>query len=125
MRTQRIISAMGVALVLGACQAFDFDVLSPAQSAALIKSVQVGMSRSEVEAQFGPPHGTEVHGSTEFLFYKTVWHVAAEAKQRNPIAVRDGKVVGLGEAYLRSFTNSAASWGGWIGAVSSESPVSN
>jgi outer membrane protein assembly factor BamE (lipoprotein component of BamABCDE complex) len=104
-----------VALVASGCQSL--DVLAPQRSAALLNNIQVGMSQVEVIEQLGKPQREEIHGTIEFLFYQTVWQIAEEAKQRNPIAVRDGKVVGLGNAYLDSITKPEASWGGWLGQV--------
>jgi|SRR5215470_11037817 len=72
-----------------------------AQTNALVSSkIKVGMSRSDVISYLGSPQKSETVGSTEFLFYTPVWYVLPQViSSQNPIAVRDGKVVGMGKSY--------------------------
>jgi hypothetical protein len=122
-RSLEIIALLAVAIAASACESF--DVLGPQRAATLFHKIQIGMSQTEVIDQLGKPHKAEVRGTTEFLFYQTAWQIAEEAKQRSPIAVRDGKVVGLGDAYLKLFSNPADPWTGWVTQVSSEPPMSS
>ena len=67
-------------------------------------TIQVGMTRAEVEQRVGFPQKIERVGSTDFLFYDPGmyapfgWNVAAHT----PIAIANGKVVGIGKAYYDS-----------------------
>ena len=122
-RTLQILALLAVPFLAAGCAGL--DVLGPEQSAALVNKVQVGMSEAEVLGQLGRPQKQEVHGTTTFLFYETIWQVAEQAKQRSPIAIKDGMVVGLGNAYLQSFTSSAVSGGSWTAEVNSERRISN
>jgi hypothetical protein len=107
------------ALLVAACLAAgceSLDVLSPQRSAALLNKIQLGMSKAEVIGQLGLPQKQEAQGTTELLFYRTVWQVAEEARLRSPIAIKDGIVVGFGEAH-------AANPGGSARAASDAWPV--
>ena len=114
----QMVALIVVALAAAACESVGLDVLSPQQGAILVNKIQIGMNREEVTDQLGKPQKQETHEATEFLFYTTNWIMADAALQRSPIAIRDGKVVGLGKAYLETFTNRGATWGGWLGQVS-------
>jgi hypothetical protein len=98
MRAWAIPALLAIAYLAGGCE--NFNVLSPERSGALLKRIHVGMSEAEVIDQLGKPQRQEVHGATKFFFYRTTWQLAEEAKWRNPIAFRDGKVVGFGKAFL-------------------------
>ena len=88
--------------LLAACDSA--KVLSMEQTTTLLKGpIQIGTSREEVISQLGEPYKQERHGTTEFLFYQTIWQAADKAAARNPIAVLDGKVVGLGKAQYEKF----------------------
>ncbi len=66
--------------------------------ALLNDPIRIGASRDEIVRSFGEPYKRERYGTTEFLFYQTVWQVADQAAKQNPIAVLDGTVIGLGRA---------------------------
>jgi hypothetical protein len=97
---------LAVANLAGGCESF--DVLSPQRSAVLLKKIQLGMSEAEVIDELGAPQKREVHGATDLLYYRTTWQLAEDAKWRNPIAIRDGKVVGFGRAFVENPDRSAA-----------------
>jgi hypothetical protein len=118
-RSLRILVLLAVAIGATACESF--DVLGPQRSAALLYKIRVGMSQAEVIDQLGKPQKEEAQGATQFLFYQTAWQIADQAKQRIPIAIRDGKVVGLGNVYLKNHSNPANPWTSWVIQVSSES----
>jgi hypothetical protein len=62
--------------------------------------VQVGMTRAEVEGRLGFPQKIEKIGTTAFYFYAPGWHIPPlMAASHSPIAIADGKVVGMGKAY--------------------------
>jgi len=88
---------LAVTFLTAGCESF--HVLSPERSAVLLKKIEVGMTEAEVIDELGAPQRREVHGATELLFYRTAWQLAEEAKWHNPIAVRDGKVVGFGKPF--------------------------
>jgi hypothetical protein len=52
--------------------------------------------------QLGAPVRQEMQGTTEFLFYHLAWQFAAYADERNPIAIKDGKMIGFGKVYYDS-----------------------
>jgi hypothetical protein len=85
-----------LALVAVGCAS---DPYLPAPQAQSLLQVEAGMSRDEVVAQLGEPHRQETVGAAEFLFYRTDWRTATEAQRFSPVAVVDGKVVGLGKVY--------------------------
>jgi hypothetical protein len=74
--------------------------LPPSQAQALLR-IMGGMSREEVVSQLGAPHRQETVGKTEFLFYRTDWRTATESEKFSPVAIVDGKVVGLGRVYYQ------------------------
>jgi hypothetical protein len=117
-RSLQILALLAVAIGASACESF--DVLGPQRSAALLHKIQIGMNQTEVIDQLGKPHREEVQGTTQLLFYQTAWQIAEEAKQRSPIAIRDGKVVGLGTAYLKNLSNPADPWTAWMVQVSEQ-----
>jgi len=78
------------------------------------------MSEAEVAEHLGEPQKQEIRGDTKFLYYATPWQIAEKAKERSPVAIRDGKVVGLGMAYLEAFVPpKARSWDAWLVEVRS------
>ena len=73
------------------------------------------MSEAEVIEYLGEPQKREIRGDTKFLYYATPWQIAEKAKERTPIAIRDGKIVGLGSAYLEKFTSTKGpAWDAWL-----------
>ena len=89
--------------------------------ARLIRTIQIGMSEEEVVAHLGKPQKQEARGDMKFLFYATPWQVAEKAKQRSPIAIKDGKIVGLGVSYLAKFEPASRfPWDAWVVQVSAE-----
>jgi hypothetical protein len=97
---------LAVANLAGGCESF--DVLSPQRSATLLKKIELGMSEAEVIDALGAPQKREAHGATELLYYRTTWQLAEAAKWRNPIAIREGVVVGFGRAFVENPNRSAA-----------------
>jgi len=95
---RRLLALLLIASITVGCESF--DVLSPQRTGALIRTIQIGMTEAEVINHLGKPQKEEIRGDTKFLFYATPWQAAEKAKERNPIAIRDGRVVGLGIAYL-------------------------
>ena len=70
------------------------------ESAKLVSGkVKVGMLRSEVVYILGKPQSTETVGPVEFLIYTPIWYALHLASSQSPIAIREGKVVGIGKAY--------------------------
>jgi hypothetical protein len=82
-----------------------------AQTTALANGkIKIGMSRGEVIVYLGSPQKSETVGSTEFLFYTPVWYVLPLfVSSQNPIAIRDGKVVGMGKSHYDSITQTTGS----------------
>jgi hypothetical protein len=70
------------------------------QSSALANGkIRLGMSRGDVIGHLGPPQKIETVGSTEFFFYTPVWYILPLfVSSQNPVAIRDGKVVGMGQS---------------------------
>jgi hypothetical protein len=66
------------------------------------------MSREDIIKQLGQPFREERHGTTEFLFYQTVWQVAEKAATRSPIALVNDRVVGLGKAHYDNLVKQQA-----------------
>src|SRR5215510_15253602 len=82
-----------------------------AQSNALVNGkIKIGMSRGDVVGYLGPPQKSETVGSTEFLFYAPIWYVLPLfVSSQNPIAIRDGKVVGMGKSDYDSIRQTTGS----------------
>ena len=117
MRTLLVL--MSIAFLTTGCESF--DVLSPQQSGALLRTVQIGMSEAEVTEQLGKPQKQETRGDTTFLYYATSWQIAEQAKERSPIAIRDGKVVVFGNTYLAKFVPTRGNpWDAWLVVVRPE-----
>jgi hypothetical protein len=114
---RRLPALLLIVSVTAGCEGF--DVLSPQRTGALIRTIQIGMTEAEVINYLGKPHNVEIRGDTKFLYYATPWQAAEKAKERNPIAIRDGKVVGLGIAYLGT-PGSQKSWDAWLVQVRPE-----
>jgi len=92
-------SAVALLVIVSACQSSD-RILPPNLASTLVNgSLQVGMTRSAVVAQLGEPHRVETNGNMEFLFYRSPLTMAWATWTSNPIAVLDGKVVGLGSSF--------------------------
>jgi hypothetical protein len=68
-------------------------------------TIKVGMKRKEVVQWLGPPQRTETYGDTEFLFYNAPWYMAGAALTTNPIAIKYGRVCGLGKTYYATFSS--------------------
>jgi len=74
--------------------------MSMMQSTTLVSGkVKIGMTRGDAVYLLGKPQSTETVGLTEFLHYTPVLYALPLASQQSPIAIRDGKVVGVGKAY--------------------------
>jgi hypothetical protein len=114
---RRLPALLLMASITAGCESF--DVLSPQRTGALMRTIQIGMSEAEVIDHLGTPQRQEMRGDTKFLFYATPWQVAEKAKQRSPIAIRDGRVVGFGIAYLGRPT-SPRPWDAWLVQVRRE-----
>ena len=70
------------------------------ESAKLVGGkVKVGMLRGDVVFVLGKPQSTETVGPIEFLFYTPIWYALHLASAQSPIAIREGKVSGIGKAY--------------------------
>jgi len=82
-----------------------------AQSNALLNGkIKIGMSRGDVVGYLGPPQKSETVGSTEFLFYTPVWYILPWfVGSQNPIAIQNGKVVGMGKSSYDSLTQTTGS----------------
>jgi hypothetical protein len=101
---QLSVFCLGVAQPLTSCSSVPY--LPPAQARLLADGqIKVGVSRADVINQLGAPERQEMRGATEFLFYRLAWQFAAYADERNPIAIKDGKVIGLGKAYYDSISS--------------------
>ena len=57
------------------------------------------MSRAAVVDRRGTPYRVETAGNIEFLFYDTSWQMSWGTTGTNPIAIADGKVVGMGSSF--------------------------
>src|SRR5215813_5859093 len=94
-----VASAVALLVIVSACQSSD-RILPPNLASTLVNgSLQVGMTRSAVVAQLGEPHRVKTNGNMEFLFYRSPLTMAWATWTSNPIAVLDGKVVGLGSSF--------------------------
>jgi hypothetical protein len=111
-RVRHLGALLAIALLAGGCESF--DVLSPQRTGVLLRTIQLGMTEEEVTAHLGKPQKQELRGETKFLFYATPWQVAEKAKTRNPIAIRDGNVVGMGSSYLAKFFPPDFRWDAWV-----------
>jgi hypothetical protein len=112
MHSQRIIAFVLVTIcgcVDMGCQTPSGDsaqriLTNPHAASSLINgTIKIGMEKAKVIETLGTPHKTETYGDTEFLFYNTPWYMAPSAITSNPIAIKDGKVSGLGQSYYASF----------------------
>jgi hypothetical protein len=95
-----------LAHIVAGCQGY--EIVSPQQASILVNGVQVGMSEGDIVRQLGEPQNHEDHGATKFFFYRTDWINAPAAAERSPIAIAEGKVVGLGKTYYDNFVKSLA-----------------
>ena len=97
-------------LVAGTLQACAGQMYSAQTNALVNGKIKVGMARADVVGYLGPPQKTEIVGSTEFFFYTPVWYVMPLfVSSQNPIAIRDGKVVGMGKSYYDTITHATGS----------------
>jgi hypothetical protein len=116
-KMRRLLALLLVVTITAGCEGF--DVLSPQRTGALIRTIEIGMTEAEVVNHLGKPQKEETRGDTKFLFYATPWQVAEKAKERSPIAIRDGKVVGVGIAYLGKLAPPRP-WDAWLVQVRPE-----
>jgi hypothetical protein len=82
--------------------------LSERQNALVNGQVKVGMEKTKVIAYLGLPQKTETYGATEFLFYDPPVLATLAAIPYNPVAIRDGKVSGVGMVYYKTFQQTGA-----------------
>ena len=99
MSTQRVALVVALLAMLSACQSSEKVLPVSAASALVNGSIQIGMSRADVVAQLGDPHRIETNGKMEFLFYSAPRTMSWGTIGSNPIAVVDGKVVGMGSSF--------------------------
>jgi len=100
-------SAIGFAMLamLTACQSTE-KVLPMNQASSLVNgAIRVGMSRAAVVDRLGTPHRVETTDNIEFLFYNAPWQMSWGAIGTNPIAIADGKVVGMGSSFYSQHRN--------------------
>jgi hypothetical protein len=92
--------AFAVLAMLTACQSSSEKVLPMNQASSLVNgTIRIGMSRAAVVFELGTPHRIETAGNIEFLFYNAPWTMSWGAISTNPIAITDGKVVGMGSSF--------------------------
>lgn len=93
----RAVVAVAFACTLAGCG----QQMNQRQSSTLLSGwVQVGMTRAEVEGRLGFPQKIEKVGTTAFYFYAPGLFIPpAMTSPHSPIAIADGKVVGMGKAY--------------------------
>src|SRR5262245_48828837 len=97
-------------LVAGTLQACAGQMRVAETNALANGKIKVGMSRADVVGYLGPPQKTETVGSTEFLFYTPVWYILPWfVGSQNPIAIQNGKVVGMGKSSYDSLTQTTGS----------------
>lgn len=84
------------------------------ESAALVSSkIKLGMTRGEAIYLLGRPQRTETVGTTEFLFYTPIWYVPPMlVTSQSPVAIQEGKVVGIGTPYYEETLRGARPSGG-------------
>jgi hypothetical protein len=99
MRIQRVALVVALLAMLTACQSSEKVLPVNVASALVNGSIHTGMSRAAVVAQLGDPHRIETNGKMEFLFYSAHWTMSWGTIGSNPIAVVDGKVVGMGSSF--------------------------
>jgi len=63
------------------------------------------MSRAAVVDRRGTPYRVETAGNIEFLFYDTSWQMSWGTTGTSPIAIADGKVVGMGSSFYSQSRN--------------------
>jgi hypothetical protein len=102
----RALIALTLACALGGCGG---QQMTATRSQTLWNGkIEVGMTRLEVEQQLGFPQKVERVGATEFFHYTPFWIVpSATVASRTPVAIRNGKVVGMGKAYYEETLASA------------------
>jgi hypothetical protein len=93
----KAVVAVAIASVLAGCG----QQMNQRQSSALLSGwVQVGMTRAEVEHRLGFPQKIEKVGTTAFYFYAPGLYILPTiVSPHSPIAIADGRVVGVGKAY--------------------------
>src|SRR5262245_5601192 len=92
----QIVGALALLVIVSACQSSEKILPTNVASALVNGSLHVGMSRAAVVTRLGDPHWVETNDKMEFLFYRSPASMAWATWTSNPIAVLDGKVVGLG-----------------------------
>jgi len=97
--------AFAMLAMLTACQS-GAKVLPMNQVSPLVNGeIRVGMTRAAVVDKLGTPHRIETAGNIEFLFYNAPWQMSWGATGTIPIAIADGKVVGLGSSFYSEHRN--------------------
>lgn len=97
-------------LIAGSLQACASQMHFAETTALVNGKIKIGMGRGDVVTYLGPPQKSETIGSTEFLFYTPVWYILPLfVSSQNPIAIREGKVVGLGKSHYDSFKQTTGS----------------
>jgi hypothetical protein len=99
MSIQRVVLVVAPPARLSACQSSEKVLPVSAASALVNGSIHFGMSRAAVVAQLGDPHQIETNGKMGLLFYSAPWTMSWGTIGSNPIAVVDGKVVGMGSSF--------------------------
>ena len=102
----RAVVAVAFACTLAGCG----QQMNQRQSSALLSGwVQVGMTRAEVEHRLGFPQKIEKVGTTAFYFYAPGLHILPTmVSPHSPVAIADGKVVGMGKSYYDAALANAA-----------------
>src|SRR4051812_35948970 len=78
-------------------------ILIGAKATALIREIELGMSRADIVAMLGEPPQQWTYGNTEFLFYQVDWINKAAAQERTPVCLVDGRVVATGRKHYEEF----------------------
>ena len=105
MSIQRVALVIAMLAMLAGCQSTE-KVLPMNQASNLVNdAIRVGMSRAAVVDRLGTPHRVETAGDMEFLFYNAPWQMSWGTTRTNPIAIVDGKVVGMGSSFYSQNRN--------------------
>ena len=105
MSIQRVALVIAMLAMLAGCQSTE-KVLPMNQASNLVNdAIRVGMSRAAVVDRLGTPLRLETAGNIEFLLYDAPWRMSWGTTGTNPIAVADGKVVGMGSSFYSQSRN--------------------
>jgi len=105
MSIPRVALVIAMLAMLAGCQSTE-KVLPMNQASNLVNgAIRVGMSRAAVVDRLGTPHRVETAGNMEFLFYNAPWQMSWGTASTNPIAIVDGKVVGMGSSFYSQNRN--------------------